>query len=326
MADLFNYYVRSLDAELETIVLSRYDKLVKIGHGFISYAVSATMATMLYIDLTLPTAAENLALDEALLEEAEASASPAETLRLWEPQRPLVVVGRSSRVADEVRLDVCRELDIPVLRRTSGGAAVVAGPGCLMYALVLSYGLRPQLRVVAAAHRWVLGTLAGALNETARSAPDSRVGQAERSPTIPPGGTALRLSHPTQTAQFSSASLVPSIQCKGTSDLALGELKFSGNSARLRRNHLLYHGTLLYDFPLELIGRVLTMPPRMPDYRGGRAHEGFVANLPLGPGTIRQALVSAFDAREPCQTWPEEQTARLVAEKYGRPEWNGPPA
>ncbi len=115
------------------------------------------------LDLTLPTAAENLALDEALLEEAEAAATPRETLRLWEPQQPLVVVGRSSRVDAEVRLDVCHELGIPVLRRVSGGAAVVAGPGCLMYALVLSYRLRPHLRVLSEAHRCVLDTLAAAL-------------------------------------------------------------------------------------------------------------------------------------------------------------------
>ena len=99
---------------------------------------------MRYLDLTLPTAAENLALDEARLEEAEAGVRwraasrdspifvdtkigtvPAETLRIWEPQEPMVVVGRSSRVEAEVRLAACRELAIPVLRRSSGGACFV---------------------------------------------------------------------------------------------------------------------------------------------------------------------------------------------------------
>ena len=46
------------------------------------------------------------------------------------------------------------------------------------------------------------------------------------------------------------------------SDLVLGDLKFSGNSARCRRRWLLYHGTLLYDFPLALVARCLKMPPR----------------------------------------------------------------
>lgn len=236
---------------------------------------------MRYLDLTLPNAAENLALDEALLEDAEAADRPVETLRLWEPRQPAVVVGRSSQVDAEVRREACREFDVPVLRRVSGGATIVAGPGCLMYALVFDLRRRPELRSPTAAHRWVLNKLAQALG-----------------------------AH------------VPGIECRGTSDLGLGERKFSGNSARVRREHLLYHGTLLYNFPLELIGQLLAMPPRMPDYRAGRPHDRFLINLPLDVDTLRQALVAAFDAQEPCDAWPEQRTERLVAEKYGRPEWN----
>ena len=47
------------------------------------------------------------------------------------------------------------------------------------------------------------------------------------------------------------------MRCQGTSDLAIGDLKFSGNSARCRRRWLLYHGTLLYDFPLSLVAQCL---------------------------------------------------------------------
>ena len=47
----------------------------------------------------------------------------------------MVVVGRSSRLDEEVHLDACRAAGVPVLRRPSGGAAIVSGPGCLMYAL-----------------------------------------------------------------------------------------------------------------------------------------------------------------------------------------------
>jgi lipoate-protein ligase A len=236
---------------------------------------------MHFLDLTLPTPAENLALDEALLEQAEAGAQPQETLRFWESPRLMAVVGRSSRVDLEVHRDACRELGVPVLRRISGGAAVLAGPGCLMYALVLSYQNRPSLRVISHAHSFVLGIVANAL-----------------------------------------APLVPGVHCCGTSDLALGDLKFSGNSVRCRRGYLLYHGTILYDFPLELITRCLKMPPRMPDYRNGRDHQSFVANLPLPVQSIRQATLSAFDALDPLDDWPRELTARLAAEKYGNPQWN----
>lgn len=236
---------------------------------------------MRYLDLTLPGAAENLALDEALLEEAESAGCGTETLRLWEPARPMTVLGRSSKIDDEIHLDACRELEIPLLRRVSGGATVLIGPGCLMYALLLSLRLRPRLRAADHAHRFILGTLAGALRP-----------------------------------------LAPGVRCRGISDLAVGEHKFSGNSLRLKRDHLLYHGTLLYDFPLELIGRCLKRPSRQPKYRNDRSHREFLTNLSLERGAIRRALVAAWEAYEPYGEWPQERTARLVVEKYGRREWN----
>ena len=179
------------------------------------------------------------ALDEALLDEAEAAGQGHEVLRLWEPEQTLVVVGRSSQVAQEVDLAACRRDGVAVLRRASGGAAIVSGGGCLMYAVVLSHQSHPELRSIDAAHRHVLGNLAGRLGRFA-------------------AGIARR----------------------GVSDLAIGERKFSGNSLRIKRTHLLYHGTLLYDFPLEAIGRYLIEPPRQPEYRHRRPHASFVTNLP----------------------------------------------
>ena len=65
----------------------------------------------------------------------------------------------------------------------------------------------------------------------------------------------------------------------------------------------------LYDFPLEMIGRCLAMPPREPDYRQARPHDAFVANLPLDAATLRSALQTAWAAFEPCSDWPQAATA-----------------
>ena len=67
----------------------------------------------------------------------------------------------------------------------------------------------------------------------------------------------------------------------GSGDLTLGRRKFSGSAQRRLREHILVHASLLYDFALDRIGRYTLMPPRRPDYRGGRSHEEFVTNLPL---------------------------------------------
>lgn len=235
---------------------------------------------MEYLNLSLPAPAENLALDEALLEQAEAASDQPEILRLWQFAEPAVVAGRSSRLAEEVDLEHCRRRNIPVLRRISGGAGVVGGPGCLMFSLVLSLEKRRLLHAVDDAHKLVLETIADALRRH-----------------------------------------VPGVQRAGISDLAIAGRKFSGNSLRVRRRCLLYHGTILYAFPLGLIAACLKQPPRQPPYRCGRSHADFVTNLPLDRQTICRALVDAWHAGQARRNWPQEETRRLAAEKYLDRAW-----
>jgi lipoate-protein ligase A len=241
---------------------------------------------MQLLDLTLESPAANIALDEALLEEAEAAAEPCETLRLWEPRTPFVVIGRGSKPEVEVRLNVCRDHCIPVLRRASGGAAIVTGPGCLMYALVLSLESTPALRSLDETHRMVLETMAAALNQ-----------------------------------------LAPGVGRQGTSDLAMANSsldslrKFSGNSVRVKRRYVLYHGTLLYNFSLDLITDYLLRPPRQPTYRAGRDHRAFITNFPVDVDVLRTAVVRAWRAETPRTDWPQSRVNQLLTSKYEHPEW-----
>jgi lipoate-protein ligase A len=108
----------------------------------------------------------------------------------------------------------------------------------------------------------------------------------------------------------------------GTSDIAVNGRKVSGNSLRCKRDHFLYHGTLLYDFDLALIGELLRMPPRQPEYRASRQHVQFLTNLPADGLSLRAALAAAFAATEPLADWPRERTRQLVETRYGRDDWN----
>ena len=244
--------------------------------------------------LTLPTPAENLALDEALLDEAEEENSAWEFLRIWESPDPFVVLGRASRFAEEVNEAACTARAIPTLRRSSGGAAIVAGPGCLMYAVVLSYQLRPELRDIGRAHKFVLSRMAGALQD------------------LDGGRRGVSAPEPSQA---------------GTSDLAIhkkgaGNLKFSGNSLRAKRTHLLYHGTLLYDFDLSLIATYLRMPPRQPAYRDARDHTDFVTNLTLSRADLLRAVDAAWPTNGELADWPRARVQKLVSERYSCDSWN----
>jgi lipoate-protein ligase A len=229
---------------------------------------------MTELDLALPTLAENLALDEALLLHAEAGQG-GEVLRFWESPRPGIVLGISGQVEQEVHVERCG--DVPILRRSSGGGAVLVGPGCLCYTLVLSYDRAEELRQIGCSYCFILGKLSAALGQGVAPA--------------------------------------------GTSDLAVGDRKVSGNSQQRKRSYLLHHGTILYDFDLASLTRYLKPPPRQPDYRHHRPHEAFVANLPIDAITLRQRLKEAWPV-EGTGKVPMKMVRQLIEEKYGRREWN----
>ena len=123
---------------------------------------------MKLLDLTLPTIAENLALDEALLDEADQFQNSPELLRLWEAPSFAVVVGRGTNVQNEINQDACAADSVPILRRCSGGTSVVAGPGCLMYALLIRYSDKQDLRSVDNAHGYVMQRMVEGLRDLDR--------------------------------------------------------------------------------------------------------------------------------------------------------------
>jgi lipoate-protein ligase A len=211
---------------------------------------------MKFLDLTLPTPAENVACDEQLLDAAERGDGGA-ALRVWESAQPFVVVGRLEKFETEVDLAACKRRGIPVLRRCSGGGTVVQGPGCLSYALILEITKDGPLRNVTAANRFI--------TERNRTAVQSAI----RNPQS-------------------------TIEVQGCTDLTLDGLKFSGNAQRRRRHWLLFHGTFLLDFDLALISELLPMPSRQPDYRESRPHGKFLTNLNLPADAVKAALKQAW--------------------------------
>jgi lipoate-protein ligase A len=66
---------------------------------------------------------------------------------------------------------------------------------------------------------------------------------------------------------------------RGTSDVAVGDRKISGNAQARRWKAVLIHGTLLVDFDYGLAEAVLRHPPREPAYRNGRGHRDFLVTL-----------------------------------------------
>ncbi len=238
-------------------------------------------AHMFFLDLTLSTPAENIACDQALLEACDLSDGP-EVLRVWEPTSAFVVLGYANRATSEANLETCRAAGIPVLRRITGGGAVLQAPGCLNYALVLRIDAGSALAWSSKTNAHVMERHRAAL---------------ERLLDLP-------------------------VTREGATDLAVGGRKVSGNSQRRRQRALLFHGSFLLDMDISIVRRYLPLPTRAPDYRAGRPHETFLTNLSIEAEELKQALRLAWGAWDVAFDWPRAETKALVRSTYSLDLWN----
>ena len=205
-----------------------------------------------------------------------------ELLRLWESKSYFVVLGCANRFRSEVNLAECESESVPILRRCSGGGTVVQGPGCLNYSLILKIETHPALDGIPQTNAFIMERQAAAIQRLACGP----------------------------------------VSIRGTTDLVLNGLKFSGNAQRRRRNTLLFHGAFLLNFDLDRIGRLLHMPSQQPDYRQNRSHRDFVTNLEIDADKVKGSLRQAWGAEQDANIEPENEMETLIREKYSRTEWN----
>lgn len=223
---------------------------------------------MISKDISFQTPAENLLFDDVLLDLAEHD-DLGEALRFWESPQTFIVLGRTSKPGSDIHLDTVKRENILVLRRSSGGGTVVQGRGCLNFALILSKEIHPEVALLRRSYQFILGKMIEALDTL--------------------GIKAI---------------------FKPVSDLALSdnEKKFSGNAQKRGRRFILHHGTILYDFDLALIQKYLTIPQEIPEYRRGRPHLDFVANIRVNPAELKNAIAKAFGvSRQENALGPKEQ-------------------
>lgn len=233
----------------------------------------------------LSAPAELLAFDEALLDFCESSDHPG-FITFWESTTYFVVLGYGKKLTEEVYADVCHDLGIPILRRTSGGGTVLQGPGCFNYSLILPINSVPELETITGANRFIMERIRSAI----------------------------------------APLLSGTVAVQGHTDLTLDGLKFSGNAQRRKRRCLLFHGSFLLNFNLGLITSTLRLPPQQPDYRRNRPHDLFIANCQLAPAAIQSALCAQWNASPAIKfdmAANQYAAARtLAAAKYAQDDWN----
>jgi len=237
-----------------------------------------TPTFMLAKDISFYSPQENILFDEVLLDLAEKNPG-TNFLRFWESPQMFIVLGRISKVEDDLNIEQIKSDCIPVLRRSSGGGTVLQGPGCLNYSLILSKSFHANVSDIKKSYEFILSQVVRVFD---------------------------RLEVHTIFHPISDIALVA------------GEKKFSGNAQKRGRHCILHHGTILYNFDLGQIEKYLLFPKSVPEYRDNRRHLDFVTNVVLKVSDIKKEFYKEFkvsDIDSTVNALEKEQLVSLVKTK-----------
>ena len=247
----------------------------------------------------------NLALDEAIFQSVRAGASPP-TLRLYRWSSPTLTIGYAQNRERDVDRDACRARGIEVIRRVTGGRAVLHDAE-VTYSVSVPAGLPGFGTGLDAAYRRIAAGLVEGLRllglRTAAPAPAARA-------PVP----AAR-----QAACFATAA---------RHEIAVGGRKLIGSAQRREGGAFLQHGSLLLESHAARLGELLRGQPAA---TGPAPMAGLAELLPRCPGpesvvaAIAGGCAAAWGARFfPGEISPvEERAARaLEANRYRSEDWN----
>lgn len=267
------------------------------------------------IDTGLLDAAENMAIDEAMLL-AHGRGEVPPTLRLYGWQRPSVSLGYFQRAGEEINLEACAAQDIPVVRRLTGGRAVLHDAE-LTYSLVVKEEEKDLPRTITASYRYFSGGLIKGLSKLGIEAQINMPRQAYGQ-TKPSGKS-------TSSACFDAPSHYE-ITYKGK--------KLVGSAQVRKQGVILQHGSILMSFSPALLTGVLKWHSLEQRAAAETLLTGGVASLEMtGCQITRQNLCDAIAAGFSEQlgiafssqllTPQEKADAKvLAAEKYSKTGWN----
>ncbi len=266
------------------------------------------------INSGIATAATNMAIDEAILLAHSASNVPP-TLRFYGWQPAAVSIGYFQRAMSEIDLDRCKERNIDVVRRLTGGRAVLHDAE-LTYSIVVQEDYPEIPKTITASYRYFSnGLLAGleALGIQAKM-------------TVPVAAYGQRKKQPASAACFDAPSHY---------EVTVEGRKLVG-SAQVRKNGvILQNGSVLLRFSAEQFVELLRLPSAEKRAQTSEMLEGRATSIeevlgrPVTWQEVYQPMPEAFASALGItlvsgKLTEEEQVVseELVSTKYGQDCWN----
>lgn len=241
------------------------------------------------LDFSYPTLAENLALEEVLLEPLVGSTEVTPVIRIWEQEQASIVLGRGEDVFQQVNIEQAKQQNIPILRRVSGGGTVLHRKGNINLSFFFPYTFCDGLDKLHHSYQIILSWVQNSLKE--------------------------------------SHGIVTQVQ--GSSDITVNGKKISGTAQARKRYGLLHHLTLLIDFDFSDMKLLLREPKKRPEYRGDKKHLDFLTclsreNVQFNRESFLLALISKFGGsqKREVSASESEEVRRLVKRKYCNNGWN----
>ncbi|EGK14498.1 biotin/lipoate A/B protein ligase family protein [Kroppenstedtia eburnea] len=261
------------------------------------------------------SSAENMAIDEAILTSVSEGEAPP-TLRFygWEPAT--LSIGYFQKVEKEVNRDRLRAKGLGLVRRPTGGRAVLHDRE-VTYSVILAEDYPGMPTSVTDSYRVISTGLLEGFRELDL--------QAEMVP----------LETEEEKAQYASLGSAACFDSPSNYELVVEGRKVAGSAQTRQRGVILQHGSILLDLDVDLLFDVLRFPSERVKERMKR---GFlnkaVAINQLRPESVSfdeavKAMTRGFEKGlqirlEPGELTPREQelAQELVSSRYGRDEWN----
>ena len=248
--------------------------------------------------------ATNMALDEALLLSRIRGAAPP-TLRFFSWSPPTVSLGYGQPLDGRVNLEACRRLGIGLVRRPPGGSAIYhdTREREVPYSVAAASGDFEGADDLLETYRWIsVGLLAGLRT---LGAPAELVPAQPSAPFDPPAFCFARA---------------------GSYEIEVKGKKLVGSAQRRRHGAFLQHGSILLGADSERLR--LLFPLDGDPLEGMTTLESATGRLPAFEEAV-EALTAGISETHAVSIVPggllaEEESLmeRLVAEKYGRDDWN----
>lgn len=266
------------------------------------------MKTWRLIEDSQHGAAENMAIDEAIMLSCTDGSAPP-TVRIYSWSRPSISLGCLQpilRQAQDVRggfdVDFCRGQGIELVRRITGGRAVIHGSDVTFSIALRESDLPEGCSSVLECHQWMMGGIVAALRLLGI---DSAI-----------GGGPLRTPH-SAISNAAADCFAHIAEC----DVRVGQKKAVGSAQVRRSGAVLEQGSIPYAAPGFDTTRVF-----------GRATKSVSAeDIPLAgvaSSAIEQALIGGFSelllgnlTQDALSSDEKKLAAELARDKYSTPEW-----